>query len=599
MGRIENRSRQVYHSSMATKKTDITSIGASFLPVAAAILIIYCLCGMTAAHLNAVKLSVMFGLFVSYCVFYAVSRIKDIKTGLFGLAAGVPCGFISYFALNAAFDSVNRMTIECFGIMLRFLLFGGAGCVALTCILLVCAKSFRTEDAVFAVLAAGFVLRAVLVIFTPLNFFQHDVSGFGEGFQGFHDDYIMYIYRYWSLPGGDVRDLGQLYHPPLSHALSAVFLKINLVIFPGRINEINVLKTLPFLYASGFVLICHRIMKHFRIDGAPLVIALSFISFHPQLLFLSIQINNDALMMVLFAASVCLALKWYEKPELTTILFTALAIGCAMMAKLSAGLVAFPAGFLFLCRFIKALKEKDGKSSVKAGELIKQFVLFALLVFPLGLWFPLKNFLLHGTPFTYVFTIDSSAHQDLWMFPAWQRIFAPSSGSLKMPFMTMVSSKPAADYNIFLSLLKTSLFDERNFESGYLINTGRVMLVLAAAAMLICIICAACVTFRLIKQKKMTAGFVSLLILCAVLLISYVKFCFDYPVACTESFRYVAPVLPAAGVFLGMALQDSRKKMPVRIIVTGVIILFICSVFAFYGSYAGYRPVWETFIKPA
>ena len=217
----------------------------------------------------------------------------------------------------------------------------------------------------------------------------------------------------------------------------------------------------------------------------------------------------------------------------------------------------------------------------------------------LGMWFPLKNFLLYGTPVTYVFTIDSTAHQDLWMFPVWQRLFVPSSESLKMPFMTMNSSKPAADYNMFLALIKTSLFDERQFESEYLINTGRVMLVLAAAIALICVICAVCVTFRLIRQKKMTAGYVSLLILSTVLLVSYVKFCFDYPVACTESFRYVAPVLPAAGVFLGLSLQDCWKKIPVRIIVTGVIILFICSVFAFYGSYAGYRPAWETFINPA
>ena len=584
---------------MATKKTDITSLGSSFLPAAAAVLIIYCLTGMTASRLNAVKSAVLFGMFVSYCVFYAVSRIKNIKTGLFGLLAGVPCGFISYYALNAAFNSVNRMTIECFGIMLRFLLWGGAGCVAFTCLMLICAKSFKAEDAVFAVLSAGFVLRAVLVIFTPLNFFQHDVSGFGSDFKGFHDDYIMYIYQYWSLPNGDVRDLGQLYHPPLSHALSAVFFKINSVIFPARINEINALKTLPFLYTSGFVLICHRILKHFRIDGAPLAIALSFICFHPQLLFLAIQINNDALMMVLFVASVYLALKWYEKPELTTILFTALTIGCAMMAKLSAGLVAFPVGFLFICKFIKALKKKEGKGGVKAGELMKQFVLFALLVFPLGMWFPLKNFLLYGTPVTYVFTIDSTAHQDLWMFPVWQRLFVPSAESLKMPFMTMNSLKPAADYNMFLALIKTSLFDERHFESEYLINTGRVMLVLAAAIALICVICAVCVTFRLIRQKKMTAGYVSLLILSTVLLVSYVKFCFDYPVACTESFRYVAPVFPAAGVFPGLSLQDSWKKIPVRIIVTGVIILFICSVFAFYGSYAGYRPAWETFINPA
>lgn len=596
LAHIENKGPQVYHFYMTTKKTDISRIGPSFLLVTAAVLFLYSVTGMTAAHLNAVRTAVLFGVFISFCAFYTVSRIKDIKTGLLGLAAGVICGPVSYFALDAAFNSVQRMTIECFGIMMRFLLWGGIGCVALAVITLIFAKKFKTEDAVFAVLLAGFVLRAILVIFTPLNFHQHDVNGFGEGFQGFHDDYIMFIYEHWSLPTGDVRDLGQLYHPPLHHFLSAVFFKINSLIFPKLAGEINVLKTLPFLYTSWFVLISHRLLKHFKIEGAPLVIALAFISFHPQMLFLSIQVNNDALMTVLFAASVYLAIKWYEKPELTTILFIAITIGCAMMAKLSGGLVAFPVAFLFLCKLISAIRKKV---RIKTGELIKQFVLFALLVFPLGMWFPMKNFILYGTPFTYVFPIDSTANQDLWMFSPLQRIFAPSSESLKIPFMTTKSNDPAVDYNIFVSLLKTSLFDERSFENGYLMNTGRVMFVVAAVMVLICTISAVYAAIKLKKEKKLTAGFISLMVLCSVLLICYVKWCFDYPVACTESFRYIIPVLPASGVFLGMAAQKLWKNIPVRVIVTGVMILFICSVFAFYGTYSEYRSVWESLIRPA
>lgn len=596
LGHIENKGRQVYHSFMTSKKTDISRVGPSFLLVTAAILFVYFVTFMNAPHLKAGRSAVLFGVFVSFCAFYTVSRIKDIKTGLFGLAAGIPCGVISYFALNTAFDSVNRMTIECFGILMRFLLWGGIGTVVLMCVTLICAKKFTTEDGVFAVLAAGFVLRTVLVVFTPLNFFQHDVSGFGDGFQGFHDDYIMYIYQYWSLPSGDVRDLGQLYHPPLHHALSAVFFKLHSIVFPSLAGDINVLKTLPFMYSSWFVLIAHRLLKHFKVDGAPLVISLAFISFHPQLLFLSIQINNDALMTVLFAASVYLALKWYEKPELTTILFTAITIGCSMMAKISGGLVAIPVAFLFLCKLIGAVRKK---TDVKTGELIKQFVLFGLLVFPLGMWFPLKNYILHGTPFTYVFPIDSTAHQDLWMFPAWKRVFEPSMQSLKNPFMGMNSTKPDVDFNIFLSLLKTSLFDERSFDDPYLINTGRVLLALAAVVTITCTACAVFIIIRLIRQKKMTVPFVSILILCVTMCASYMKYGLGYQITSTESFRFVIPVILPACLFFGMTLKELWKKIPVRIIVAGVIILFIIGVFAFYGSYAEYRPVWETFIKPS
>ena len=293
LGHIENKGLQGYYFFMTAKKIDITRVGPSFLLVTAAILFIYFVSFMTASKLRAGQNALLFGVFVSFCAFYAISRIKDIKIGLTGIAAGILCGIASYFALNTAFDSVGRKTIECFGIMMRFLLWGGIGCVVLMCILLICAKKFNTEDAVLAVLLIGFVLRTVMVLFTPMNYFQHDVSGFGDGFQGFHDDYIMYIYEHWSLPINDVKELGQMYHPPLHHALCAMFFKIHAIVFPDYAGEINVLKMLPFLYTSFFVLIVLRILKHFKVDGAPLVISLAFVSFHPQLIFLAIEIDVE------------------------------------------------------------------------------------------------------------------------------------------------------------------------------------------------------------------------------------------------------------------------------------------------------------------
>ena len=583
---------------MVEKKTDVSSIGPSFLLMTAGVLFIYSLTEMTAARLSSVKCAVLFGVFVSFTAFYTVSRIKSVKAGLIAILAGIPFGFVSSFALEKSFDSVNRMTIECFGIMMRFLLWGCLAAVLLSCISLIAAKEFKTEDAVFAVLSAGFILRGIMVLFTPMNFQQHDVSSFAPGFQGFHDDYIMYVYENWALPDGDVRDLGQLYHPPLHYFLSALFFKLNSVIFPGRAAAADCLKTLPYIWSSGFVLFSLKIFRQFKLKGAALVSALVFVCFHPQTVFLAIQINNDALALMLFVAAMYLSLKWYETPELTTILFAALAIGCAMMTKLSMGFVAFPAGFLFLARLVKAVREKGADSKTTAGGMIKQFVLFGVLVIPLGLWYPVKNFLEHGTPLTYVFTIDSTGGQDIWSYSAWQRLFAPSSESLKMPFLTMSSSKSAVDYNMFVALLKTSVFDERNYESDYLTKAACCLLAAALIVAFVILACALILTVRYIRKKQMTAGFASLLILCAVMLICYVSFCFNYPVVCTESFRYIAPVLPAAGVFLGLAGQESRIKAIWKTVYICTLTAFVLSVFAFYGAYSQYRGAWEHFIKP-
>ena len=165
--------------------------------------------------------------------------------------------------------------------------------------------------------------------------------------------------------------------------------------------------------------------------------------------------------------------------------------------------------------------------------------------------------------------------------------------------MVMNNTDPAVDYNIFVSLIKTSLFDERHFENAYLINAGRVLMVLAAVVALVCIICAVFVIIRLIRQKKMTVPVASVLILCVTMCISYMNYCLGYQITSTESLRFIIPVLIPASLFFGMTLQEVRKKNPARVIIAAVIVLFICGVFAFYGSYAGYRPVWETFIRPA
>ena len=107
---------------------------------------------------------------------------------------------------------------------------------------------------------------------------------------------------------------------------------------------------LPALWTSYLVLFAKKILDYFEIKGKALAVSLLLIVFCPQMIFLAIQLNNDALAIMLFVASFYLALKWYSEPDLTTILFLALAIGCAMMTKLSMGFVAFPVAWLFAVR---------------------------------------------------------------------------------------------------------------------------------------------------------------------------------------------------------------------------------------------------------
>lgn len=590
-------------------KRDFREIAQGFGVTAIAVFFLYLMSGMHAVNMREIHLAFLMTALTSCCVFYVTSCYISGAKRFLSLISSVPAFAVYYLVIKLLFDSCGRMTLPCLEIMESVLLWAGLGTVIVSVIALLIGHKLTSKDMVMAVLCAGFVMRAVMVLFTPLNFNQHDVSSFSPDQAGFHDSYIMYIFNNFTLPSGDVRDYGQFYHPPLHYFVSAMFLKLQTLSPLKFAKDINGLKMLPMLWTSFFVLFAKKILEHFKVSGKALVFSLMLVVFCPQMIFLSIQVNNDALALMLFAASVFAALKWYSKPELTTILFLALAIGCAMMTKLSMGFVAFPVAWIFLAKLISTVKEKKetrGKRTEShTGELIKQFVAFAAVVFPLGLWFPLKNLLGYGVPITYVYEIDSSANQDVWMYSPLRRLFVPSKALLSTPFLQ--EGGELNDYNIFLGLFKTGLFDERHFDGGYQLICGRILLVLAFVLVLVIAVCA--VTGALAKIRK--AGvrlisdpeYVSLWILAGVLIVSEIVFCFKHPVVCTEAFRYIAPVLIPASVWSGKVVMASEEKDACTAIkalsfsLQALTCVFVLLVILFYGPFSQYSTPWEMMIR--
>ena len=564
-----------------------------------AVIVLYLFSGMNAVNLREMHIAILLAILTAYAAFYVTSAFVKSAKRFIALVAALPAFGIYFLVLRLSFDQANRETMACLTIMESVMLWAGLGTILLAVIALLTGRKFEAKDAVTAVLCAGFVLRAVMVLFTPLNFHQHDVSNFTNEQAGYHDTYILFVYENFSLPAGDVRDYGQFYHPPLHYIISAIFLRIHNVLPLKFSGDINGLKMLPLLWTSYIILFAKKILEWFDIKGRALVISLMIVVFCPQMIFLSIQVNNDALALMLFAASIFLALKWHEKPEIATILLLAISIGCAMMTKLSMGFVAFPVAWIFLAKLIKTVKEsKSKKPTLKLGGLIKQFCAFAALVFPLGLWFPLKNLIGYGTPITYVFVIDSSAGQDVWMYSALQRFLLPSKEILASPFL--FEGHNFNDYNIPLALIKTALFDEREFTDPYLIRVGQAMLIMAFILVLMVAVCAVMSAFKRLKLKGKgileNPEYPALWILAGSLLISECIFCFKHPVACTQAFRYIAPVLIPAAVWSGSMMNDEKNKVFSKILMGGVIV-FAILVVLFYGPFAQYSPPWEFLIK--
>ncbi|WP_081861220.1 phospholipid carrier-dependent glycosyltransferase [Butyrivibrio sp. AE2032] len=581
-----------------------------------AVLILYALTGMNAVNMRELHISVLMAVFTACCAFYVTSAFVTSNKRFWSAASVLPAFGLYMLIFRLSFDAAQRMTIVCLSIMENVMMWAGLGTVAISVLILILGHKLKEKDIFTAILAAGFVMRAVMVLLTPLNFFQHDVSNFESDGTCFHDDYILYIANNFALPSGDVRDYGMFYHPPLHYMISAMFFRLQNVLPVRFAGDINGLKMLPMLWTSYLILFAEKTLDVFGLKGRAKAFALVMTVFCPQMIFLSIQVNNDALALMLFVASFYIALKWYSKPELTTILFLAITIGCAMMTKLSMGFIAFPVAFLFLVKLVKTYREakasarsKDKSAKRLLKDLIKQFAAFAVVVFPLGMWFPLRNLISYGTPITYVFAIDESANQDVWMFSPVQRLFVPSKEILEIPFL--LAGGTLSDYNIFLSLLKTGLFDERKSMDVYLTRVAQIMLVVAFIYVLVIIVCSVAGAVKRLsaggKKLSLKPENIALWILAAVLVVPEIVFCFQHPVVCTQSFRYIAPVLIPAAVWSGSFIQMSEEGKSGAVkagaaVKTGawalmvMTVVFVLMVLLFYGPFPQYSMPWEFMI---
>ena len=590
-------------------KMDYREAAQGFGVCTVAVLILYLISGMDAINMREAHLSLLMAILTACCAFYVASAFTGTKKRFLSLISAVPAFGIYYLIFKLSFDASGRKTMPCVTIMEGVLLWAGLGTIIVSVAVLAIGKKLKAADLIAAVLAAGFVMRAVMVLFTPLNFYQHDVSNFSGRQAGFHDSYILYIYDNFTIPDVDVRYYGEFYHPPLHYILSALFLRLHNVLPLKFAGDIDGLKMLPMLWTSYFVLFAKKILERLKIGGKAPAFSMLFISLNPHLIYLAIQVNNEALALMLLVGAVYFALEWYDKPELKKILYTALCIGCAMMTKLSMGFVAFPVSWIFLAKFIKTGKAKSEKGAkkpaLKTKDLIRQFLAFAAVVFPLGLWFPLKNLIGYGVPVTYVYAIDSSANMDVWMYSPLQRLLLPSAELMKNPFI--MEGAAGNDFNIFLAIIKTGLFDERQYESPYMINIARIMVALAVILIPVVLFAAVKGAVRSYKDsgRKLldnTEG-IAMWLLAAAFVIPEIIFCFKYPVTCSASFRYIAPLLIPVAFWCGRAMKNAEEKeagagiKSLSVCLKILFILFALTAVLFYGPFTQYAFVWQTLIR--
>ena len=437
--------------------------------------------------------------------------------------------------------------------------------IGLAAAIVALSKKWNTQRAVCFLFAVGFVMRILYVLYTPYTVRQHDVWFVTSG-KG-HMAYIQHFAETLALPESNAT--WQFTHPPLHHFLAG---RLYGLLQNAGLEAELIAEKLQFLtafYSCALMVVCDRLFCRCGLKRHARVLADTVIVFHPTFFLLGGCLNNDMLCVLLSVTSLLFFAVWWQEEKTVPLLWCGAFLGLAMMAKVSAALLAFPLGIAFAARLITRVK--------KPLPLLLQYGLFGAVSIPLGMWFPLRNLILFDQPLGYVAALSPKANaaQYLADIPAARRLFEFPASQLKTPFQSWDEADPGC--NVFLSLFKTSVFGEKEWGGGvftFLLFYSSVLLALVAFFVLM---------WRSTSLLTKHKNGLDAIWLCytAVTVISFVSFCFAYPFICSQDFRYLATLLPFGALSLGNLFTSSKSRI-IRGLLSGTVVLFALSSAAIY-----------------
>ena len=434
----------------------------------------------------------------------------------------------------------------------------GLSMVAAVTVYLAFTKKLTTRNIILLIFAAGFVLRLNYVLYTPISTRtrQHDLYKFG-GDKG-HSAYIEYFYNNgFTLPDFDPRTKAQFYHPPLHHFLSAVWMRLLTTFGMSYDRAIESLSFLTLFYSMCSLVICERILDKLKLRGFGKIIPIAIITFHPTFILFSGSVNNDNLANLFTLLSFYAALSWQAEPTMKNIMLIAFSVGLGMSTKLSVALIAPAIAIVFLYKLIC-----DRNNLVK---YVKQFVSFACVCLPLGLWFYIRNAVKFGVPMTYVPRLYDTSDQYIGDRTVYERLFDFSYHPFKNVFLNRIIKGEGDffEYNPFVTIIKTSVFGEYTFtkHSSVMIPFCRILLILN---IILIVISLAATVYCVIRKSNFINKIIKIFIVFYYVLVVafYLKFVFQYPHTCSMDYRYITVTFVIGSIFIGMAAAQIKLDFP-------------------------------------
>ena len=446
-----------------------------------------------------------------------------------------------------------------------------AGCTLVSCAFAGATKKKREAFSLFIFLNAA-LMHTFYIIYTHTWERQHDVIGFRNGKGIGQAALIEYLMNEGHLPDFDPTSRWGFFQPLLHHIVSAAWLKFNLLRGMNYDRACEYIQILTLIYSLVLIFYGFRIFALMGLKGRGLLISETLLAFHPLLIMLSGSVNNDIMSHMFLVMAVYYVLKWYRDESFKDLFLTALTIGLSMMAKLSGVLAAPAVAFLMLYKLAVDIREK--KDVLKR---IREYAVFAVTVFPLGLFFPLRNMILFHVPLTYMPEVG----EDLSGYSIVSRIFDVRTAT---PYACMIKNGDAYDeFNIFLALIKTGLTGEYDYSAANpYITFFAWILFFAGAVLFITVVFLFFYVFLrddMIKQVPIRLFWV---ILIGTGMIFMLRLIFSVPNFSSEDIRYIAWITVPAAMLPGLAVSGG-KAVKYMSAVTGIFAFASAGVYYLLG----------------
>lgn len=426
-------------------------------------------------------------------------------------------------------------------------------------------KKWIKRNKVFIIIfLLALIIRMIFIIKYPLSKAQHDVNG-----KNGHFSYIQTIFIQNRLPSTNQY---QYYQPPLHHFISAMWLKVFSKLIRSYTTLIESLQFVPLIYSMLLLIVINKILKELKIKDKYKNLILVIMAFHPTFTILSGSINNDMLSILLIFCTLYELIKWYKKSDMVNTIILAIVTGLAVMAKTSGAIVSLPIMYIFLLQFYRAIKKGDKR---KIWQYIGMYCVFGIISLSLGLWYPVRNYILFKQPILYI--LDPN-NQKLYVGDkSLLSRFVPFSKELLIQY-----ADPYEHYNIPTFLIKSSLFGEWTWTTSYICKYIYVFALFANIAIIVFSIVA--IIREMTSNRKRDLIYRNIfLILYFFNIISFISMNIKLPYGCSMDFRYIVPTIFIGIYFIGLQLRkiqnEAKNKLIYRTLMQISIVLVVASNF--------------------